>query len=201
MNILVHNRFILFIGLLVFVIPATAVLAQSDWITHRNSAYKFRFLYPPNWIKGTPRGEHVVVTLFAPKGSPRANCNMVIRAAPEIAGESQDTLDNEIRNCPIAADDLRMMLGSAFPDFRIIETKTAMVNNHPAYFAITEHSHETLDRKTFLKGMWLITYTPGYVWIFSCGAKGNSKAEAMESYNHWEKTFTRMLGSLVFERW
>ena len=177
-------------------------LAQNQWNTFRNNSLKFRFLYPPDWIKGTPRGTNVKASFFAPEGFPRANCNIVVRAFPEIAAMTQKQLNEEISGGgALSAPDWKEMLGGKWPDMKLIDTKIVKVDNRPAYLGIVEFCHETLDRKTFVKDMVLMTFTPGYLWWFTCTAKGATVEESRISFDRWQLTFQRIMGSLVFERW
>jgi hypothetical protein len=177
-------------------------IAQNQWNTYRDNSLKFRFLYPADWIDGTPRGENVKTSLFAPQGFPSANCNIVVRSFPEIKEMTQTQLNEEIiGGGELTATDWKGMLGGKWPEMKLIDTKIVKVDNQPAYFGIIEFCHETLDRKTFMKDMLLMTLTPGRMWIFTCSAKGTSIEESRISFDHWQSTFQRILGSLVFERW
>lgn len=177
-------------------------IAQNQWYTFRDNSLKFRFLYPPDWIKGTPRGANVKSSVFAPQGFPRANCNIVVRPFPEIAKMTQKQLNEEISGSgALSAADWKQMLGGKWPEMKLIDTKIVKVDNHPAYLGIIEFCHETLDRKTFMKDMLLMTLTPGQSWFFTCSAKGATREESRISFDHWQSTFQRIMGSLVFERW
>ena len=177
-------------------------IAQNQWNTFRDNSLKFRFLYPSDWIKGTPRGANVKASLFAPQGFPRANCNIVVRSFPEITEMTQKQLNEEISGGgAFSAADWKEMLGGKWPEMKLIETKIVKVDNQPAYLGIVEFCHETLDRKTFVKDMLFMTLTPGQMWIFTCTAKGATSEESRISFDHWQSIFQRIMGSLVFERW
>jgi len=178
------------------VLPA---IGQTHWQTHRNTEYQFRFLYPPDWTFGTPRGPRVRATLFPPAEAPRANCNIVVGSLPAIAGMSQADLNRQITAEALSASDWKSMMGEKWPDFRLHSSSHTKVDNQPAYLGLFEHSHETVDRRTYVKALVVATFTPGKCWVFSCAAKGNSPAEARNAYQHWEGTFRRIVGSLVFE--
>ena len=186
----------------VLMLMTEGALAQNQWNTFRNNNFKFRFLYPTDWIKGTPRGTNVKASFFAPQGFPRANCNIVVRPFPEIAGMTQKQLNEEISSSgALLATDWKEMLGGKWPDMKLIDTKIAKVDNQPAYLGIVEFRHETLDRKIFVKNTLLMTFTPGYMWVFTCVAKGTTIKQSRISFDHWQSTFQRIMGSLVFERW
>lgn len=187
--------------LAVFVFFNANALAQNSWVTFRDENAKFRFLYPSNWFQGTPRGANVKATIFAPKGLPRANCNIVVKNAPEFAGETKAYLNSEISRGPLQPGDWKEMIGGKWPDAKVIESKVVKVDNHAAYLAVVEVLHETVDRRTYMKSLNLFTITPGKTWYFTCLAKGDTIDESRKSYKYWEKTFYRIIGSLVFENW
>jgi len=178
------------------VLPATG---QTHWQTYRNTEYQFRFLYPPNWTFGTPRGPRVRATLFPPANAPRANCNIVVGSLPAVAQFSQAELNRQIAAETLSASEWKSMLGEKWPDFRLHSSSHTKVDNQPAYLGVFEHSHETVDRRTYVKALVVATFTPGRCWVFSCAAKGNNPIEARNAYKHWESTFRRVVGSLVFE--
>lgn len=184
------------------ILITNGVLAQSEWRTFRDNNLKFRFLYPPDWIKGKPRGANVKASFFAPKGFPRANCNIVVRSISETKGMTQKQLNEEIsRGGPISTADWKKMFEHKWPDVNPIHSKIVKVDNQPAYLGVVELSHETLDREIFMKNMSLMAFTPGYAFTFTCVAKGATIEESRKSFNYWQSTLQRIMGSLVFERW
>jgi len=185
--------------LLLSVLGLPAALAQTEWLLFRAQDPQFRFVYPPDWRLGKPRGPNVRATLFPPQGAPSANCNIIVRREPELAKSGQSQLNQMIQSSQLGKDDWAQMLGGRWPDLTVVQSTHTKVHNQPAYLGVLEFSHETVDRKTFIRGMQLATFTPGYVWHFSCAGRGPTPQDARRSYQSWEPTFRRMLGSLVFE--
>jgi hypothetical protein len=177
----------------------SSVFAQTAWKTYRDADTQFRFLHPPDWYFGKPRGPNVKATLFPPTDKPRANCNIVVQTLRETANTSQQDLNAEISESTLTAEDWKQMMGQKWPDYRVIESHIVKVDNQPAFYAIVEHSHQTVDRKTYIKGASLTTFTPGHTWFFGCAGKGDTRIEANDSFQYWKPTFERILGSLVFE--
>ena len=140
------------------------------------------------------------VTLFSPKGTHRANCNILVKAAPDFSRMKQEELNRMIQAAPLSASNWAEMLGK-WPDMRVIESKNVKVDNQPAYFALVEFSHETFDRNVFIKGGHWVTFTPGTYWQFGCAGKGATIEEARRSYDYWLPVFKKVMGSFVFERW
>lgn len=176
------------------------VFAENEWRVYRSTEFKFRFLYHNTWRFDTPRGANVRVTLFPPKGTYSANCNILVKTATELSAMKQEELNRRIQAESLSASDWATMLGK-WPDLKVIESKKVMVDNQPAYFGLIELSHETFDREVFIRGLHWITFTPGEYWQFSCAGKGATIEEARRSYEHWFPVFKKMMGSFVFERW
>ena len=180
-------------------ITQSSVFAQTSWETYRDTETQFRFLHPPDWYFGKPRGPNVKATLFPQTDKPRANCNIVVQNLPDTANTSQNDLNTEISRTILTADDWKQMMGEKWPDFQLVESRHVKVDNQPAFYAVVEYSHQTVDRKTYIKGAVLATLKPGRTWSFSCAGKGDTRAEANDSFQYWKPTFERILGSLVFE--
>lgn len=203
-----HNIFVLslrfvaatWILLLMAMVIPDHVFAEDEWRLFRSEDFKFRFLYPGTWRFGTPRGTNIRVTLFPPKGMPSANCNILVKTAPEFSGMKQKELNRMIQTESLSASDWAAMLGK-WPDLKVIESRKVKVDNQPAYFGLVEFSHETFDRKAFVKGQQWVTFTPGEYWQFGCAGKGATIEEARRSYEYWLPVFKKMMGSFVFERW
>lgn len=186
--------------LLTTAIITDSVFAEDEWRLFRSEDLKFRFLYPGAWRFGTPRGANVRVTLFPPKGTPSANCNILVKAGPDFSGMKQEELNRMIQAESLSASEWAAILGKC-PDLRVIESTNVRVDNQPAYFSVIEFSHETFDRKVYIKGMQWATFTPGVYWQFGCAGKGATIEEARRSYEYWLPVFKKMMGSFVFERW
>ena len=174
---------------------------QNRWLTYRNNDYKFRFLYPSDWQIGTPRGSNIQASLFSPAGSPMANCNLLVLSIPEFKSKSQNDLNHNIQSNPLKENDWVNMLVNKWPDVKVLETSITKVDNQPAYIAFIEYSNKTVDRKRYIHGSILSTFTRGYMWQFTCGGKGIDMASARHSSKSWHSTFQRIMGSLVFETW
>lgn len=178
----------------------SVAMAQTGWLLFRSQDPQFRFLYPPEWRMGNPRGANVRATLFPPPGAPSANCNITVRREQELSDQTQSQLNQMIQSAPLRKDDWAQMLGGRWPDLAVVQSTHTKVHNQPAYLGVLEFSSETVDRKLFFRGIQVATLTPGYVWHFSCAGRGASLQDARRGYEVWETTFRRMLGSLVFEK-
>src|SRR5436190_8298636 len=89
-------------------------LQSSQGITFRSPEFRFRFVYPANWVEKTPRGANVRALIDAPDGA--SNCNIVVRRMPELARLSQKEIDAEAFAGPMSEADWKELLGSKFPD-------------------------------------------------------------------------------------
>lgn len=176
------------------------VEAQSNWVTFRNTQFKFRFIYPPDWQVGIPRGKNVRGKVFSPNKKSFASCNIVVIPSPEISNYSQKDLDKEIHAEVWSKSDWLGQIRNKFPDADIAERRKIKIDNQPAQFAVYTTSYETMNTKVYAKSMVFATFTPGYGWFFTCGAGGENKIEAERNYEHWKSTFTKLFGSFVFEK-
>lgn len=174
---------------------------ESDWITFRNSEFRFRFIYPPDWRLATPRGANVRGSINAPQGGPFANCNIVVRNVPELSNYSQSQLNDDISQNPFTPNDWAEVLGEKFADTAILEAKPSKIDNQPAQYAVLSFTYETTQGKIWAQGMNVITLTPGKFWHYGCMAGGASPADARAGYEKFRPVLSRIMSSLVFERW
>lgn len=173
--------------------------AQSTWVTVRNTEFSFRFIHPPEWRVATPRGPNVRYSINAPPGTPLANCNIVVRRMPALAALTQRELNEELKST-YSAKDWNELMGDKAPDLRIIERRSAKVDNQPAQYSVLEYSYETVQMKIYMRSMTVVTFSPGVFWNFSCGGMGRTLAEGQQAYAHWGNVFSGIISSLVFER-
>lgn len=185
-------------GLVLF-LTQPCLHAQDSWKTFRDAEIQFRFLHPPEWLLTQPRGPNVKATLTPPPGKPRANCNIVVGKFMDLENVSQNQINALFSEIEFSDLGYEKEMQKKWPDYRITESKKVKVDNQPAFYFVCESSNETVDRKTFIKGITLFTFTTGLVWTFNCAGKGDTLAEANESFKYWKPTFDRIIGSLVFE--
>lgn len=178
--------------------PTSSSRAQ-DWRTFRNTEFKFRFIYPPDWQTATPRGPNVRGKINAPQNKPFANCSVVVRYVSDLSKYTQQEINNDFERDPWTKQDWVEMFVEKFPDTVVYKTAKIKVDNRPATFAITGYSYVALQRKSYMKMMNFITMTPGYFWHFGCGASGESEREADKNFKYWEPTFNGIFSSFVFE--
>ena len=173
---------------------------QDEWLTFRNSEFKFRFVYPPDWSLATPRGPNVRALIHSKTVQQSANCNMVVRRTPDFAAYSQKQLNSEALSSPFSKQDWIQFLGEKAADVTVIEARPTKVDNRPAHFAIFEQSYETVALKIYIRSMTFVTFSPGLFWNFTCGAGGLTSEEVKNNYQYWYPTLTRILSSVVFEQ-
>lgn len=177
-----------------------ATTAYADWLTFRNTQFNFRFIYPPDWRLGTPRGPNVRGTINAPQNSPFANCSIVVRQLPQTTKLTQREINKSIDSEVYSKKDWVEILSPKFSDAIISEVKKIKVDNQPAQFATSLYPYETAQGKIYLKSINFITMTPGYFWHFGCGAAGSSQSDAQKNFQIWEPTFMKIFSSFVFEK-
>lgn len=191
-------KFILISISIAFLGTSTA-RAQSDWLTFRNSQYKFRFTYPSDWHISTPRGPNVRGSVTSPNTKPHANCNIVVGYVPELSRYTQAELDRDVNTAKWSKPDWEEMLSENFPDVHVFETRKIKVGNRPAQSAVAMYSYETIKAKLYGKSMFFYRMTPSLTWHFTCLAVGGTYNGAEQNFEYWKPTFLRIVSSFVFE--
>jgi hypothetical protein len=178
--------------------PSRTGFTGPQGITFRSTEFKFRFVYPPNWIEKTPRGQNVRALLDAPDGA--SNCNIVVRRVPELARLSQKEIDAEALAAPMSDADWKELFGSQFSSLRIRERRLTKVDNQPAHFVVNEMSYTTVAASVYAVQMQFVTMTPGLFWNFGCLSGGQTPEIANSIFQKMRPTFTAIRSSFVFEQ-
>lgn len=174
---------------------------QDYWLTFRIPEFKVRFIYPPDWEVGTPRGPNVRALIRTKSSEPRhANCNLVVRRTSELSAYSQKQLNDDMLANPFSKQDWLDAFGEKSNGVVVVEVRPAKVDNRPASFGVFEQTYETVTAKIYMRSMSFITVSPGLFWHFTCGAGGASNGEAKSSYQFWSPTLSRIMNSVVFEQ-
>jgi hypothetical protein len=160
---------------------------SAQGITFRSAEFRFRFVYPTDWVQKTPRGPNVRALVAAPDGA--SNCNIVIRAMPELAKLSQKEIDAEVFATPMSEADWKELLGGKFPDFKIRESRLTKVDNQPAQFAVSQISYTTVAATIVAVQMQFMTMTPGLFWNFICTAGSQNLQAANMAFQKARPTF------------
>lgn len=167
------------------------ILLKAEGITFRNPEFKFRFVYPSDWIQKTPRGPNVRALIDAPDGM--SNCNVVVRRMDSLAKLSQKEIDAELFSAPMSEADWREMASNKFPDFKVRERRLTKVDNRLAQFAVTEMSYTTVAATIYAVQMQFITMTPGLFWHFGCLAGGPNSGTANINFQKMRPAFIAIL--------
>jgi GYF domain 2 len=178
--------------------PSKTGFTGPQGITFRSTEFQFRFVYPPNWIEKTPRGQNVRALIDAPDGA--SNCNIVVRRVPELARLSQKEIDAEALAAPMSDADWKELLGSKFSNLRIRERRLTKVDNQPAHFVVNEMSYTTVAASVYAVQMQFVTMTPGLFWNFGCLSGEQTPEIANSTFQKMRPTFTAILSSFVFEQ-
>lgn len=187
------------ISILIGLVGISTAVAQSDWVTFRNTQYKFRFIYPSDWHISTPRGYNVRGSVTSPNTKPPANCNIVVGYVPKLSRFTQAELDREVNTARWSNQDWEEILSEKFPDVHVFETRKIKVDNRPAQSTVAIYTYETIKAKLYGKSMFFYRVTPGLVWHFTCSAEGVTYREAEQNFEYWKTTFQRIVSSFVFE--
>lgn len=172
-------------------------LQLQAWLTARNTEFKFRFIYPPDWKINTPRGPNVRFSVSGPTDA-GVNCNVVARRMPELARMTQRELNSELEK-PFSPTDWKDAIGAKFPDVAVIENRLTKVDNRPVQFAVARLSYTTPSASISAQNVNIVTLSPGIFWHFACGVGASTATGASAEYVRWRPVFMQIISSFVFE--
>jgi hypothetical protein len=197
---ILHIRYFVSLLIALLLLSPVPIWAQNEWVIFRNTQFKFRFIYPPDWQIGKPRGPNVRGKVASPKGKPMANCVIVVRSVPESVMYTQKEINKDIDSGVWTRRDWIDAFSSKFPNITISEAKRIRIDNQPAQFAVSIMPYEVMEEKIYMKSMNFITISPGCFWHFGCSAAGKTVNEAMINFEYWKPVFLKIFSSFVFEK-
>ena len=115
--------------LLLVTVWAKQVLAEDA--VFRSKEFKFRFIYPGEWIVKKSTGEHIraeVASLF--DGS---SCNVIVRVFPEFKGYSDKEVMSKLSEAQLINE-----LKTNFPDIILLKGGSTYISNQLAVYAYTD---------------------------------------------------------------
>ena len=171
-----------------------ALLACDTTVTHEGwklvgrSDPAFRFEVPPTWVERTPRGENVEIVVAS--GDPRsgANCNVLIRAEPEIVGVGPEEVISKLGG----ASSVGRVLGGGYPGSTILWARDSTLDGRPAVLTLMSLSYSNAQGSFDIQQLVLWTSDDGRIVQMICGGLASGFAEA-------EQTLLEILSTLVLE--
>ena len=176
-------------------LPSAGVLADDGWLVVRDSEYSFHMAFPRDWEASGRRVPQVRMFYSAPKDGPVATCNVVVRPSASLDGLGTKELDE--LTSKMSDSDWTPVLGGKGVNLRVLESRTIDLNKRSAKRATIEASLSAAP--VYMRYTMIMFLRPGTIWTIACAGAGRSWVQARESYSHWEDTFNRIVGSIVFD--
>lgn len=160
------------------------VLTQT--LRVETSPWPFSITPPPKWSRHAPSTGNSRVKFVSPRGTPSAECAVIVKEFPSLKGQSQSSLDM-LNTQPIDSEMISKQMSAQFNNVHVYATSIASISGHPAQLINVEYSTGTPSGQVWSRGIHVTTVTvPGIVWTISCGGLGKSAQEAEESYMYWQ---------------
>jgi hypothetical protein len=198
-----HLRELIVGIILVFVTATGANGGQAAWNTFQGSDGAFRFLYPPDWTRETPKTPNGLAIVVSPTGSPKPSCNLTGMVAPETKHMTQRQVDARLEP-PLSDEEWRDLARGFVAGLDLSLAAVVKIGRNTdsgglMQYAIIEYnsaSGKTLRGKT----LFTLTSSPGWAWSFVCGAHGSDPDTVKQDFNRWAPTFFQIQGSLRLTR-
>ena len=165
--------------------------------TFTNQEFGFTFQYPVAWTvqpPGTPNSRAKVVS---PKGSPYAECAVIVQRYPQLSSLKQVDIDQVFAKRPPASE-VKEGLRQGFNDVAVLAVSVGALHSRPAHLARVRYSVGTQSGKMFSSGRIVSTATPGLTWTVGCGGRGRSFDDAEKGYQYWQAAINNIIFSFRF---
>lgn len=157
-------------------------LVTSNWLTYRNQEYKFRFIYPSDWIIKQGRGPNVKA-LVSNNQANNANCNVVVKTEDALA-----FLDDKLF-LDMNENDIKEM---APEGFTYLSGGHTHVDNKNAVYMYVSGEYKAFDVSVSMKQIMVSTLVEGKMYLLTCGA-------VADSFQEYEPLLKQIIRSWVFE--
>ncbi len=179
----------------IFLLGATPIHAGDGTQTYRDREYGFSFEYPVAWSAQPGIGKNTRVVVTSPANQPEANCNVVVRQFPSIANQTQIELNRGLDGKEFEHD---YWLRDMPKNTRVFDPKKHSLGKQVARSAVLQMSASIQGITQYSTQLHLITLRPGLFFGFTCGASGDTAAEATAGFTHWKRIFSNIVFSLKF---
>jgi hypothetical protein len=167
-----------------------ALATHEGWKLFRKSDPPFRFEYPSAWVEKTPRGENVKALVSSNDPGTGANCNVLIRAAPELEGVTPAQAITEL----VGPGGVAAVLSEAQPGSRVLWSRMSALDGRPAVLSLRSLQYSTVKGTFEIRELALWSLIDGKAYQMLCGAVASRFSEV-------EPTFMEIFSTLVLESW
>lgn len=175
----------IYLLLLIFVIYCflvTGVFAQTVRVA--NSPRQFTVVPPNSWIQKSTTTGNSRIKFVSPTGTPFAECAVIVQEQSNLAGATQQELNQRMLESPFDVDLMAAQLSSVgFKNVRVFSPGFATISSYPGktYNFIASSGSQWFRNITSSAAT-----TPGLMWTITCGTSGRSAEEAEKSYSYWQ---------------
>lgn len=183
------------IVLSMLLLSAGPICAADSMQTYRDREYGFSFQYPVAWSAQPGIGKNTRVVITSPANQPEANCNVVVRHVPSTASQTQLDLNRGLDGKEFEHD---YWLRDMPKNTRVFDPKKHSLGKQVARSAVLQMSASIQGITQYATQLHLITLHPGLFFGFTCGATGDTAAEATAGFTQLKGTFSNIVFSLKF---
>lgn len=190
---------LLLITSFILICPLTSYAQNINpnlWKTSVNKEFGFRISYPNNWKMVPTKGPNVRLSVSPVTGA--GNCNVVARPLADLAGMSQQQLNNEIESMALDDSSWAEYLNLSLSQFSMIESRRAKIVNVSSIYGSLEISIETLEGSYFGKKNVAMAFTPGMLWTITCGVSTYTPDEGRKRYDELQPYLIKIMGSFIY---
>src|SRR4029453_3880794 len=134
------------------------VPAQAGGVFFRDEQYLFRLLYPDTWSQVSTLGRHVRVSVTSQKGSGLANCQVIVRPAPDLRHMSREEI--EVLTTGLFTREVMAEFISGFlPGVEVVQAGEYKLDNRPSGFALASTTYQAAGVRVDATLIFVVTFT------------------------------------------
>lgn len=184
-------------ALFCLMVTVSSGAAGQNLRTFTNQEFGFTFQYPVSWTVQPPGSANSRAKVISPKGSPHAECAVIVQRYPQLSSLKQSEIDQVFAQRP-SSSEFKEAMSQSHSDVAILAVTVGALHSRPAHLARMRYSLGTESGKMFASGRVVSTATPGLTWTITCGAQGRSLDEAEKNYQHWQAVINNIILSFRF---
>ncbi len=186
---------------LAIVMLAVAVAdVNAQTVTITDSPRSFSASAPAGWSRQPPATGNSRLKYVSPKGTPYAECAVIVKTISALRGRSQSEMDAAMLDSP----DMTAMangLASTFNSVRVISASNTALSGVPAQIYNIQYSVGTPAGVQWVRAVITSTLTvPDVSWTLTCGGQGDTLAESHKAFDYWQIEFVKFATFIRFLR-
>jgi hypothetical protein len=150
-------------------LSGVALPVQAGDLLFRDEEYLFRLFYPDTWSQVPTLGRHVRVSVTSQKGNGLANCQVIVRPAPDLEHMSMAEIDM-VTTGLFTREVMAEFTSSFLPDVEVVQAGEHKLDNRPAGFALASTTYQTAGVRVDTTLIFVVTFTRLGVYAITCGS-------------------------------